>query len=1396
MKTRNNKKNRVRKHLNFESLEARRLLTVAPFAPSVPFIGFFGPEGLEYNATSDLFQLRAEPDVYDDGVDFEFFDFSSANDLSLAVDFLIDSTGGFVSGIAGNDLELRGSLDLPGGPFPDYDGILLTGEVLDYGAYDLNIGPQAIDTFYFRVQVTGGAMASVFAGQDIGIELSSEFSTFNGVFTQNFSGRIKGSLSPIEKLNEEPVAVGNYVWEDLNADGLQDANEPGIEGVLVHLKDANGDIIDSQFTDQDGYYLFDELPPGTYSVAFVKPAGYEYTLIDSGTDDELDSDANAASNGMTPTTTLAAGEQDLSLDLGLIRLASLGDYVWHDEDTDGIQDANEVGINDVVVTLLSDTDNDGDIDDVVATTMTFNNGVNDGFYEFTNLLPGVPYQVQFDMPVGFDAVSPLDQGSDDTLDSDAGALLLTPIVVLMSGEHNPTLDAGFYLRQPGIDIEKFTNGVNADTVLEAPEIAPGATVTWTYHVTNTGNLAFTAAEVVIVDDAGTPANTADDFSTTSGDIVLVPSSDVGNDGILSPGEVWVFTASSTALTLSSGPVGPADYFYFSGNSYTDGTDGNIRTSSAGSVSVNASAFSRDKSSGAWAPAFLGSYSGGLGVTDSSEGSGGSSMHTVDNVGRDNYVLFEFSESVIIDSVTLGYVVDDSDLSIWIGTLSAPFNNHVQLNDAVLASLGFNEINTTESSSARTANINAGNVAGNVLVVAAWTGDTSPEDRFKLQKLKFNKTSVGYYGNLAEVNVPGASDNDPSYYRNPQQANPGIDIEKLTNGLDADTLAAAASIAPGDTVTWTYVVTNTGNVPFSLSEVVIVDDAGTPGDSSDDFGTETGDIVLNLATDVGADGLLSPGEVWEFTASDIAQSLVTTLSGTASSFILSGNTSTDGTDGNMRTYSSSGVSVKASAFSRDRSNGAWAASYLGAYSGGLGVTDGSEGSGGSNMHMVDNVGRDNYVLFEFSEQVVIDMVTLGYVVGDSDLSIWIGSLADPFNNHVQLSDSLLNNLGFSEVNLTNLSSSRTANINAGNVAGNVLVVAAWTGDSTPDDRFKIQQLKFNKVTRGSYKNDSVVTVPGASDQDPSYYVNPANVNVVDLSVTKSDGVDTYTAGGYTTYTVVVSNNSEISVNGAQIIDYVPVGVSQVTWTAVASAGSTVSSTSGTGDINLLANLAPSGTVTLTVVVKYSSSASGAIKNSVKVVTPLGTLDSNLDNNYASDTNTPVVNHDPLQCGDTASIGFWSSKHGKRLIKSLNSGSSSTALGNWLAASFPHLYGVHAGANNLTGKSNWYVYDRFIQFKNSHGMKVDAQMLATAFAVYVTDKDFAGMVADHYGFNVSNTGTGAKTINIGSKGSFIGLANYQSYTVMQLLQQANAKKQAGSFNSNAFNKIFDNINQAGH
>jgi protocatechuate 3,4-dioxygenase beta subunit len=84
-------------------------------------------------------------------------------------------------------------------------------------------------------------------------------------------------------VDERPATLGDRVWEDTNANGVQDAGEAGIAGVTVQLKDENGAPVATTTTDANGNYSF-TVTPGTYSVAIVAPAGYLVTTPNQGND--------------------------------------------------------------------------------------------------------------------------------------------------------------------------------------------------------------------------------------------------------------------------------------------------------------------------------------------------------------------------------------------------------------------------------------------------------------------------------------------------------------------------------------------------------------------------------------------------------------------------------------------------------------------------------------------------------------------------------------------------------------------------------------------------------------------------------------------------------------------------------------------------------------------------------------------------------------------------------------------------------------------------------------------------------------------------------------------------------------------------------------------------------
>ncbi len=113
----------------------------------------------------------------------------------------------------------------------------------------------------------------------------------------------------------QPATIGDFVWHDLDADGIQDAGEPGIAGVTVDLYYCNGTFVATTSTDASGCYSF-QAAPGDYYIKFVAPAGYVFSPQDQGLDDAVDSDADPAT-GKTVCITMEPGEIDLTWDAGL-----------------------------------------------------------------------------------------------------------------------------------------------------------------------------------------------------------------------------------------------------------------------------------------------------------------------------------------------------------------------------------------------------------------------------------------------------------------------------------------------------------------------------------------------------------------------------------------------------------------------------------------------------------------------------------------------------------------------------------------------------------------------------------------------------------------------------------------------------------------------------------------------------------------------------------------------------------------------------------------------------------------------------------------------------------------------------------------------------------------------
>ena len=337
--------------------------------------------------------------------------------------------------------------------------------------------------------------------------------------TEAYTGRYKtsadvsiaeatGSVIDVNFGFVKPASVGDYVWMDVNRDGIQDADEPAMPGVTVTLTradgsavtDAEGNPVAAVTTDATGKYVFENLLPGDYKVSFTNPAGYEATVSDAGGDRAADS------NGTESSVSLAQGQDDATVDYGLVGSGVIGDQLFVDVNQNGgdALDAGDKPLAGVKVTLT--WTGPGGITRTYETTTDA-----DGKYRFENLLPG-EYKVSVD-PESLLAAEPL---LDVLTHSPAGDVEAKKVVsadvkadkdklaqafnlsasVTLTGEANSSLsqDWGF-----GISADTAITKVITDPDEEAQEsfeFTPGKEVTYTLTLTNNGPGAATGVTAV------------------------------------------------------------------------------------------------------------------------------------------------------------------------------------------------------------------------------------------------------------------------------------------------------------------------------------------------------------------------------------------------------------------------------------------------------------------------------------------------------------------------------------------------------------------------------------------------------------------------------------------------------------------------------------------------------------------------------------------------------------------------------------------------------------------------------------------------------------------------------------------------------------------------------------
>ncbi len=241
--------------------------------------------------------------------------------------------------------------------------------------------------------------------------------------------------------------IGDFVWEDLNGDGRQDAGEPGVAGVAVDLVPIGSfTTIRHTTTNINGKYSFDNVVDGKYYLKFHIQSEYSFTLENIG-GEFIDSDVNDSHGyGTTETFDVVKNQNQYIWDAGVYKCITIGDLAWYDINMNDIYDAGENGVNGMRVELYRMVDDNWVLWDVDYTSIDPNSVCGDGYYTFcTN--PGTYYLYFALPPIGLVPAQP-NVGNNPEIDCDltrANGYSTTDAFTLISGDQNDmSIDAGFY----------------------------------------------------------------------------------------------------------------------------------------------------------------------------------------------------------------------------------------------------------------------------------------------------------------------------------------------------------------------------------------------------------------------------------------------------------------------------------------------------------------------------------------------------------------------------------------------------------------------------------------------------------------------------------------------------------------------------------------------------------------------------------------------------------------------------------------------------------------------------------------------------------------------------------------------------------------------------------------
>ncbi len=258
-------------------------------------------------------------------------------------------------------------------------------------------------------------------------------------------------------------SIGDKIWNDINGNGLQEIDEPGISNVIVNLHRASDGIIVSTTTsDSGGVYGFINILSGNYFISMSPSSVYIHTKLNFS-NSALNSDITG-SNGLNTTDVfiVEVGLDNIDLDAGFYECAKICGIMYFDENFSDTLNSNENGINGLLINLWRIDAGDTILYDQRYTGIKPGSPSDDGYYEFC-VPPGRYYiQVYTSLPKEIIAGLPFvgDNPYFNNYITHSNGINTTNNIDVISGDELCYFNGGFYCTGSVVTKVWFDNNQN------------------------------------------------------------------------------------------------------------------------------------------------------------------------------------------------------------------------------------------------------------------------------------------------------------------------------------------------------------------------------------------------------------------------------------------------------------------------------------------------------------------------------------------------------------------------------------------------------------------------------------------------------------------------------------------------------------------------------------------------------------------------------------------------------------------------------------------------------------------------------------------------------------------------------------------------------------------------